>query len=191
MLPLPGRFEELASRASEGLLEDLRYQRRRLAREGKLELVRATRETWAEMLQDLFRLHRARWEARGGPGVVVGGALERFHADATRELLDAGMLRMVALRLDGRTLGVLHGFHDRGRAYAYLQGIDPAAARRSPGTLLFGRAIEEAIAEGALELDFLRGREAYKYRWGAEDRPILRLARRRVRTTPRRRADRS
>lgn len=31
------------------------------------------------------------------------------------------------------------------------------------------------MAEGAEELDFLRGREPYKYRWGAEDRATFRL----------------
>jgi len=31
-------------------------------------------------------------------------------------------------------------------------------------------AIEAAIAEGAREFHFLRGREAYKYEWGAVDR---------------------
>jgi hypothetical protein len=30
-------------------------------------------------------------------------------------------------------------------------------------------AVRAAIDEGAAEFDFLRGREAYKYRWGARD----------------------
>jgi CelD/BcsL family acetyltransferase involved in cellulose biosynthesis len=36
--------------------------------------------------------------------------------------------------------------------------------------LIVAHAIEQAIREGAGEMDFLRGREPYKYRWGAVDR---------------------
>jgi CelD/BcsL family acetyltransferase involved in cellulose biosynthesis len=175
VLPLPARVEDLAARASPKLLADLRYRRRRLARDGAVELARATPETVAAILPELFRLHRARWGARGGTGVLARGRLERFHAEAARSLASRGLLRLYALRLDGATVGVLHGLAARGRVHLYLHGIDPAHASRSPGGLLFLHAIEDAIAEGAHELDLLRGRERYKYRWGAEDRPTLRL----------------
>jgi CelD/BcsL family acetyltransferase involved in cellulose biosynthesis len=36
--------------------------------------------------------------------------------------------------------------------------------------ILIGHAIEEAAREGARDFDFLRGQEAYKYEWGAQDR---------------------
>jgi Acetyltransferase (GNAT) domain len=53
----------------------------------------------------------------------------------------------------------------------YLTGFDPALAQLSPGRLLVARALERAGDDGAFELDFLRGREPYKYEWGAVDRP--------------------
>lgn len=40
--------------------------------------------------------------------------------------------------------------------------------------MLVGHAVEAAIAEGMASADFLRGRETYKYLWGAEDTPTLR-----------------
>jgi CelD/BcsL family acetyltransferase involved in cellulose biosynthesis len=78
---------------------------------------------------------------------------------------------MYALRLEGRTAAVFHGFAARDRTSYYLSGFDPAFERFSPGTLVVGHAIEEAAREGAAEFDFLRGGEPYKYRWGARDRP--------------------
>jgi len=39
---------------------------------------------------------------------------------------------------------------------------------------MIGHAIEEAVRAGASEFDFLRGKEAYKYKWGAKDRPTYR-----------------
>jgi CelD/BcsL family acetyltransferase involved in cellulose biosynthesis len=56
------------------------------------------------------------------------------------------------------------------RAYAYLGGFDPAFEIASPGALTIEAACTEAAASGATELHFLRGREAYKYAWGARDR---------------------
>jgi CelD/BcsL family acetyltransferase involved in cellulose biosynthesis len=53
--------------------------------------------------------------------------------------------------------------------YFYIGGFDPDRAALSPGALLLGHAIEAAVREGAVAFDFLRGREAYKLRWGARD----------------------
>jgi Acetyltransferase (GNAT) domain len=47
--------------------------------------------------------------------------------------------------------------------------------------LVIDYAIRAAVREGAAEFDFLRGREAYKYRWGATDRLTYR---RRLRNKP-------
>lgn len=176
VLPLPLSAGALAERASAKLLADVRYRLRKLRRAGPVELDRAGPDELPATLAELFRLHRARWETRGGPGVLDGARLAWFHADAAAALARAGLLRLRALRAGGRTLAVLLGFSAHGRAYAYAHGLAPDAAPYSPGSLLFLHAIEEAVDEGALELDFLRGREPYKYRWGAEDRPTLRLA---------------
>ncbi|WP_438035696.1 GNAT family N-acetyltransferase [Sorangium sp. So ce204] len=39
-----------------------------------------------------------------------------------------------------------------------------------PGVVMLASAIEHAAREGARTVDFLRGREPYKYDWGAVDR---------------------
>jgi hypothetical protein len=48
-------------------------------------------------------------------------------------------------------------------------GFEPASCVAV--RLLVARTIERAADEGAFVLDFLRGREPYKYEWGAVDRP--------------------
>ncbi len=59
----------------------------------------------------------------------------------------------------------------KARTYDYITAFDPELAALGLGTVLIGCAIEAAVEEGAREFDFLRGREDYKYRWGARDRP--------------------
>jgi CelD/BcsL family acetyltransferase involved in cellulose biosynthesis len=76
--------------------------------------------------------------------------------------------------LGSEIVASLYLFGHRRCAYFYLAGFDPRFKAFSPGMLLIGHAIEDTILEQAEEFDFLRGRESYKYRWGAMDRPTFR-----------------
>ncbi len=158
-----------------GRLRELRYLQRRAARDAAARVETAAAPDLDGRLDSLFALHAARWRARGQDGVLAMPEVQRFHRDAAHRLLAAGLLRLYALELEGRTAAVFHGFAAHGRTHYYLSGFDPVFERFSPGTLVVGHAIEEAAREGAREFDFLRGREAYKYRWGARDRPCYAL----------------
>jgi CelD/BcsL family acetyltransferase involved in cellulose biosynthesis len=166
----PGMPSPVVSLRERRIPPRLAYDRRRLARAGQVRWDDETTDRSA-LLEGLFVLHRARWELRGERGVLDAPALERFHDEAARGLHTRGMLRLVGLRLDGRLIGVLHGLSDHGRFLFYLSGFLPEAAQLSPGRLLIAHAMDRALDEGATEFDFLRGREAYKYEWGAVDQP--------------------
>ena len=173
VLALPEDAAGLDRLLAPGLRADVRYGRRRLARSG----ARVTRATDADLdrhLDALFALHAARWEARGEPGVLAAPAIRRFHAEAARGLLARGVLRLDVLWVDHGPAAATYGFLDGGRWYHYLGGFAPALKGASPGAVSIAHAAEAAIAEGARELDFLRGREPYKYRWGARDRSTFR-----------------
>lgn len=150
-----------------GLRRNLRRYRERLERSG--ETVFETARD-AAGLDDLFRLHGARWAARGGPGVLDSDAVRAFHAEAARGFAARGWLRFYRLRRRGAPIAVIYAFACRGRLYLYLGGFDPAWAKFGPLVLLMGYAFDEALREGLSEADFLRGSEPYKYEWGARDR---------------------
>lgn len=173
VLGLPDKVADLASVVPRRQWQKLQYYRRRAAREAEVSVERADAASLDSMLDELFRLHRARWRLRNSPGVLADEAVQRFHRDVTHGFLPRGMLRLYVLRLGGRVVASLYGFACRGRTYYYLGGFDPDVRGLSPGMLLIGHAIEEAVREGAHEFDFLRGREAYKYDWGAQDRPTF------------------
>jgi CelD/BcsL family acetyltransferase involved in cellulose biosynthesis len=124
-------------------------------------------ERWVD---ELCRLHAARWADLGEAGVLADDRLARFYRQVIGAFAAQGWARLYALQQGARVLGVYYGFQYRGAAYAYLGGFDPDFAYFSPGTVLVGHAIEQAVREGAREFHFLRGDEAYKYAWGAVDR---------------------
>jgi len=170
ILSLPTGTTLIQDAIPHGKLRDLRQAGHRARRRGTVTLERAT--SAEEPLEALLRLHGARWARRGEPGgVLASPQVQAFHREAAPALLAAGILRMYVLRIDGRIIGCHYGFHHRARAYAYLTGFDPDHAFESPGTLLLGHAIAEAMREGARLFDMLRGSEPHKYSWGAVAQP--------------------
>ncbi|MFC7331707.1 GNAT family N-acetyltransferase [Rhodocista pekingensis] len=156
---------------SRGRRQNLRTGWNRLRRLG-LPIVRQVRGgEVAATFDALASLHAARWRERGEAGVLADPEVAAFHRLALPALEAAGLLRLLSLDLDGRPVAVLYGLQAKGCFHYYLGGFDPALAEAGPGTLLVGEAIGAATAEGCTLFDFLRGREPYKYGWGAVDRP--------------------
>lgn len=177
VLPLPDRVEDLSRTLPAGMFQNVRYYRRRAARAGSIRYQCAGPADAFEFLEALLSLHAARWRTRGEAGVLADEHVIRAHREALPGLLAAGVLRLHALRLDGRIIAVLYGLTDRRmhpRFYYYLGGFDPVCERLSPGTLLIAHAMEQAIQESCGEFDFLRGNESYKRLWGARERPLYR-----------------
>lgn len=171
VLTLPATDGALRDRVPAITLRNLRQATRRAAALGRVGIERAEPDTLPVLLEALFSLHASRWRERGQAGVLATAAVRAFHRDVAAAFLSNGVLRLYALRVGETIAAVYYGFLSHGRAYAYLSGFNPRPPRQSYGTLVIGHAIKEAILEGAREFDFLRGREAYKYAWGAVDRP--------------------
>lgn len=147
----------------------LRTARSAAARRG-YEIAEMRPEETHAFLSALFRLHALRWAERGEEGVLADVAVQRFHRAALPRLAAARLARCFVIRIAGEVAGAYHGFHHGTSACYYLGGFDPAFAKESPGAILIGHAMSQALREGATEFHFLRGQEAYKYGWGAVDR---------------------
>jgi CelD/BcsL family acetyltransferase involved in cellulose biosynthesis len=150
------------------------YYRRRAEGMGQLCFVRASsRSVAAEFFESLVELHGKRWRNVGQPGVLSDTRVLAHHREAIPLLQASGTLRMYALHLSGRVIGVVYALADTpGREkrsfYYYLSGFDPELHFLSPGTLLLAGLVDEARSEGAIAVDLLRGKERYKQLWGAE-----------------------
>lgn len=171
ILELPERSEDLVTLLPPKQLKNLRQARRRGERLGSLQLVAANESNRETLLSTLFQLHRARWQSRGLPGVLEDPTIQAFHRDAAAGFASRAALALYGLSLDGRTIGVFYGLQEKQGLYFYLHGFDPEWSWCSPGVLLIGFGIEEAVRRGATFLDFLGGNEEYKYHWGAVDQP--------------------
>lgn len=173
VMPLPDRPPLLAG-MSKTKRRKVAHDRNRAAALGGVTEAIASADEIREALDALFKLHAARWEAAGEPGVLADPKIQAFHRAAAPALMEAGLLRLSVVRHEGRIVTVLLGFADERRGYSYINGVDQAIPGQSFGTLAFAMLIEDALAGGAAEFHFLRGEEPYKYAWGAESRTTVR-----------------
>jgi CelD/BcsL family acetyltransferase involved in cellulose biosynthesis/glycosyltransferase involved in cell wall biosynthesis len=174
-LRLPDGVSQLEEVIPERRWRKLLYYRRRLQRAGSAQFETANDETFEEHFDALLRLHESRWQQRAMPGMLADHSIREFHREVASSLLRRGWLRLYSLRLDGSLIASFYGFSDSRTTSYYLGGFAPEFRALSPGLLIVGHAIEQAVWEGSREFDFLRGSEPYKYEWGAEDRRSNRL----------------
>lgn len=176
-LPLPCDWETFLKGLNPNIRRDIRKDRR-LAGAGDIQW-RAIDDTanFEEGFETLARLHRARWEARGRPGVFASEKFTRFHRLVAPRLLPKGWLRLFVLSLNGEPVAALHVLTYNRVMSWYQSGFDGGhSAVASPGTLALSFAIESAIAEGFTEFDFLKAEAgSYKLRWSRQTRGIVRL----------------
>jgi CelD/BcsL family acetyltransferase involved in cellulose biosynthesis len=132
-------------------------------------------EARSEHLEALFELHHARWALKQDAGMIPPGSTECFHRKAACNLSLDKIVRFHVLRRNGAIVALTYVLYHRQRAYSYLGGFDPDMSRFSPGTLILGYAIEQAIQDGMTHFDFLRGDEEYKTDWGAQPYTTYRL----------------
>jgi CelD/BcsL family acetyltransferase involved in cellulose biosynthesis len=173
VVALPWSDSAYETQISPKLRKNLRRARRAAMQRGRVWFEHASGDAVHQVIETLFALHAARWQAAGQRGVLGDPVVQRFHHAVACAADACGTLRLVRLWIGGETAGVLYGFTTPAGACYYIGGMNPAMAAFSPGALLIREAIHRAIDEGAVEFDFLAGREAYKYQWGARDRRIF------------------
>jgi CelD/BcsL family acetyltransferase involved in cellulose biosynthesis len=129
----------------------------------------ACKEMTDELLETVIVLHERRQQVTGW-----ASSFDRSRTGLHRRLIArAGPGRgpaMVLAERDGRAVGALYGFCWEGVFAYYQMGWEPEWADTNLGTALVAEAIRLAGLDGARVFDFLRGAEAYKYRFGATDR---------------------
>lgn len=173
-LPLPGRVEDLGEIVHTRQLANLRKYRRKAETLGDLRLERVDEGNREPLLETVLRFYEDRRNELGQASLLEGERLRAFHREVAAGFHARGALALYALCLDGAPMAALYGFREKDTLYCYMQGFDPARAKLSPGVMVVGGAIEDSIRRGARRIDFLRGREPYKYWWGARERETFR-----------------
>ena len=162
--------------------KDRHELRRKIRRaENAAELTYTVTETPDRLDEDLdtfIALHRmSQQDDKQG---FMTPAKVAFFRDMARQLWREGWLELAFLHADDRPIAGLCCMTYGTTYAAYNSGYHPDYGTLSAGIVLFANRIRSAIDRGFVAFDFLRGNEAYKYRFGASDRPLSQLMARSV-----------
>jgi len=174
LLELPSSYEDYIKSLSKKCRHELR---RKLRRMESLEGVKVTKITDTKELQSsletFIALHREGspskqrfWGKKG---------MSSFFLEIASRFSRQKWVELNFLYHEDRIMAALLNFSYSDQVYFYNVAFNKDFARYSPGIFLFNHCIKQAISEGKRKADFLRGREKYKYYFGAEDSKIFRL----------------
>lgn len=168
---LPGSWAAYLERIGKKERHELRRKERRLERElGELDV--RSEPVLPEDVDRFVAWHR---QAAGDKGQFMDEPMAAFFRGAARRFAGTKALRLDTLFAGGEAVAATFGFADAAGYYLYNSAYDPEVAVFSPGNVLLGFLIRKEIEEGVPVFDFLRGHETYKFRLGAEARPLRRL----------------
>lgn len=79
------------------------------------------------------------------------------------------------LRAGGKVTASLFGYRERDAYYLYNSAYDPEYREASPGVVALYKLIEHLVSSGCRRIDLLKGDEIYKFRMGAQARPLYKI----------------
>ena len=165
VLNLPTSFDDyMAGIAKKERHETRRKTRRFIEARGQPRIV--TYRQPGPVLERFFRLHRL---ADGAKSEFMTPTMTRLFID----LVSIEGWQVDALYGDAsRAIAITVSYVDETGYYLYNSAYDPSARDSSPGVVLLSLLVERAIDERLDRFDFLKGDESYKYKMGAEARPL-------------------
>jgi len=175
---LPGNWEAYLAGIDKKQRHEIRRKMRRLEESGlavRAYVVedQATLEAEADAFMALM--------AQGDPekAAFLTPAMHEFMHGVIRCAFAAECLQLAFLEINGEKAAAYLNFDYLNRIWVYNSGLDRKFTEYSPGWVLLGYLLKWANERQAIEFDFMRGDEDYKYRFGAVDRFVVRASVRR------------
>lgn len=138
--------------------------------------VNTYKSLFEKYLNIFFELHQKRWQGKGKRGVFYNDDIKNFFKELFISLFNKNRITLSTLKInDGNIIASAVCFDYADKKQIYLPGFDTAYSGYHPGIVLIYNDIKESINKKYKELDFLKGGEEYKQRFGAIKRENYKL----------------
>jgi CelD/BcsL family acetyltransferase involved in cellulose biosynthesis len=171
-LDIPDSREKLLANLNPTFRRGLRRQIRKLKREeGRVELkYHYESGSLEQAMEILFRLHQKRWKLKGEAGVFESQEARDISMQTAKLFDQKNWLRLYFLTVNDKPVAANLSLEYKKKMYGHLVGFDPDYSRYGVGCLLQLKVLEECIAGGISEYDFMQGAEPYKFNWTSKYR---------------------
>lgn len=172
-IPLPGDFETYLSTIGKKQRHEIRRKMRRAEESGRnvrWYIVQDEALLDSEMDSFLHLMAQDPEKAAFLTDVMRSQVKASVHA-----AFRAGWLQLAFLEVDGEKAAGYLNFDYDNKIWVYNSGLNPRFRDLSPGWVLLGYLLRWANEHQRCELDFMRGSEDYKYKFGAENRHVQRV----------------
>lgn len=171
-LGLPPTYEEYLKTLKRKNRHEILRKKRKIESQGGLLYKRVNTAEGVHDHMDLFiELHRksslSKREFWKEPGV------ESFFRAIAPLFSSRGWIEFMVLHLQDELAAMLLNFDYADEIHFYNIAFDPKYAPFSPGIFLFNQSIHQAIQNKKKRADFLRGKEKYKYYFGAKECKLM------------------
>ncbi len=167
-IPLVGDWETYFQGLSRNLRRDLTKRANRAGRQSEVTFEQYAGERLTpHVLSELFDIN-----ANGRyPHLYESENDRNFHFELAERMASAAWLRLFLLRVDGVAAASCYGFLYGGRYADWRTAYRREFAQLGVGNLLLMHVLRFGFEQHLTEIDFLRGAEDYKLRWGVAERP--------------------
>jgi tetratricopeptide (TPR) repeat protein len=170
-IDLPDSWDRYLAQLSSNTRQKLRRLLRKVEDSDEFRITEADASTVKRDIEILLEFWRVKWAARKQgrmPGLLRSNRLVFKNAFAT------GVLYLPVLWHRDQPLGALAFFVDTVKRTMLfsMAGRDETSDVIPSGLVLHAYSLRRAIQQGFRTYDFLRGNEAYKYSFGADERAI-------------------
>jgi len=173
-IPLPGDWETYLAGIDKKQRHEIRRKMRR-AESGELPA------TWyvladADHLEDDIDAFLGLMAQGSEKAVFLNDAMLPYMRQVMQTAFNEGYLHLSFLVIGGKKAAAKLCFDYQNKLWAYNSGFNNDFMDYSPGWVLLGHLLTWANEQGREVFDFMRGNEAYKYRFGAVDRFVKLLS---------------
>ncbi len=169
-LDLPSTWDEYLGMLSTKQRHEVRRKLRRLHQAGDVNYCLIDdSEAVPRILDTFLKLFR---KSREDKAAFMTPRMESFFTSLAETMGEVGLLNFGVLEFNTSPVAALMYLDYKDTVYLYNSGYDPQYASLSVGLLSKVLCIKDSIERGKKRFDFLKGREAYKYRLGGREVPI-------------------
>jgi CelD/BcsL family acetyltransferase involved in cellulose biosynthesis len=170
-LSLPQDKDELLNSLSKNMKSGLRRTYNKLKNDPDIAIRTVLEKNDINLsIENLFKLHEARFNDQDKDTKFVFSQRGVFHQEISKTFLDKNWLRFYEVKYKGEVIGSLYCYLFGKTLMYYQAGFNPEFSQYALGNQLILHAINDAISLNCSEFDFMRGDEAYKYKWTTTER---------------------